>query len=224
MPRNADTLDVFFGLEGENGKTPKELASAVRTAVVAQLREGAKAVAVAKAFTGKAPETQLDLATTEVIGLLRRAMTGVSIPDVLVSGWTKYSALRKYANASEYPPDKTYVEPFFKQTLTSKHRPFVELKLGGMPSGKVQFEVAVDITFEEVSLSIRGGQIVGAKPGKMSASGTIKCEGKQILKRKFGDFTLPGELHFESGVVLDPKAAGLASPSLPSSTPSVHPA
>jgi hypothetical protein len=223
MPRNADTLDVFFGLEGENGKTPKEVASAVRAAVVAQLREGAKAVAVAKAFTGKAPETQLDLATTEVIGLLRRAMTEVSISDVLASGWNKYSAVRKYANASEYPPDKTYVEPVFKQTLTSKHRPFVELTLGGVPTGKVQFEVAVDITFEEVSLSIRGGHIVAARPGKTSASGTIKCGGKQIFTRKLGEFVLPGEIRFESGVVLDPKAAALAPQSLPLSTPTVHP-
>jgi hypothetical protein len=207
MSGTAQTLDLFFGLEGEDGKAPKELANAVRGAVATQLREAAKAVAAAKVFAGKTPETQLDLASTEVIGFLRRAMADLSIPELLATGWSKYSALRKYANAREYPPDKTYVEPFFKQTLTSTHHPFVELRLGGVPTGKVEFEVEVKVTFEEVSLSIRGGRIVAAKPGKTSASGTIKCEDKDVLTRKLGELNLPGEIHFGSGIALDPRAA-----------------
>ena len=202
MPDNPHSLDLFFGLQGEDGNAPKELTTAVRAAVAAQLREGAKAVAAAKIFTGKAPETQLDLAATEVIGALRRAMADLSIPQLLVSGWSKYAALSKYSNAHDYPADNTYVEPFFEQTLTSTHRPFVELRLGGFPTGKVEFEVEVKVTFEEVSLAIRGGRITSAKPGKATASGAIKCEDTQVLERKLGELTLPGELHFNSGIAL----------------------
>ena len=206
MPGKAQSLDLFFGLQGDDGEAPKELASAVRAAVASQLQAGAQAVAAAKVFTGKAPETQLDLAATEVIGLLRGAMADVSIPEVLAGSWSKYSALAKYANAREYPPDKTYVEPFFKQTLTSTHHPFIELRLGGVPTGKVTFTVEVKVTFEEVSLSIRGGRIVAAKPGKVSASGTIKCEDKEVLTRKLGELTLPGQITFDPGIALGPSA------------------
>ena len=198
MPGNAQSLDVFFGLQGEDGKAPQELTSAVRAAVAGQLREAAKAVAAAKLFTGKAPETQLDLAATEVIGFLRGAMADLSIPELLASCWSKYSALSRYTNARDYPPDKTYVEPFFEQTLTSTHHPFVELRLGGVPTGKVEFTVEVKVVFAEVSLSIRGGRIIAAKPGKASASGTLKCEDKQVLTRKLGELELPGELRFHA--------------------------
>jgi hypothetical protein len=200
MPDNPHTLDLFFGLQ--DGDAPEELTSAVRAAVAAQLREAAKAVAAAKVFTGKAPETQLDLAATEVIGVLRRALGELSIPQLLASGWSKYTALSKYADARQYPPENTYVEPFFEQTLTSTHHPFVELRLGGVPTGKVEFEVELRVMFEEVSLSIRAGRITAARPGKTSASGVIKCEGKQVLERKLGELTLPGELRFTSGIAL----------------------
>lgn len=206
MPSSAQTLDLFFGLQDADGKAPQELTSAVRAAVVGQLREGAKAVAAAKVFTGKAPETQLDLAATEVIGFLRGSLADLSIPELLAGGWSKFSALSKYANAREYPPDKTYVEPFFEQTVTSTHHPFVELRLGGVPTGKVEFTVEVKITFAEVSLSIRGGRIVAAKPGKASASGTLKCEDKQVLTRKLGELELPGELRFHAVIEADSRA------------------
>jgi len=202
MSDNPHTLDLFFGLNGEDGKPPAELTHAVRAAVAAQLREAAKAVAAAKVFTGKAPDTQLDLAATEVIGALRRAMADLSIPQLLASGWSKYAALSKYADARAYPSDTTYVEPFFEQTLTSTHHPFVELRLGGVPTGKVEFAVEVAVTFEEVSLSIRGGRIMSARPGKASASGTIKCEDRQVIERKLGELTLPGEIPFTSGIPL----------------------
>jgi hypothetical protein len=208
MADNPHTLDLFFGLASDDGTAPKELTSAVRSAVAAQLREAAKAVAAAKLFTGKAPETQLDLAASEVIGFLRRSMADLSIPQLLMSGWRKYSALRKYAKAGAYPPENTYVEPFFEQTLTSTHHPFIELRLGGVPTGKVEFEVEVQITFEEVSLSIRGGRIVSARPGKASASGTLECEGTRVLERKFGELALPGELHFHSATAIEAPVHG----------------
>ncbi|HEY4304706.1 MAG TPA: hypothetical protein VGM82_09575 [Gemmatimonadaceae bacterium] len=207
MSDNLQTLDLFFGLHDEDGNAPKELTAAVRTAVAAQLREAAKAVAVAKVFTGKAPETQLDLAASEVIGFLRSSMADLSIPQLLASGWSRYAALSKYANAKEYPPDKTYVEPFFEQTLTSTHQPFVELRLGGVPTGKVEFEIEVKITFEEVSLSIRGGRITSAKPGRATASGALKCEHQQVLERKLGELTLPGELRFNTGIEIAPRVS-----------------
>jgi hypothetical protein len=209
MPDNPHTLDLFFGLDGDDGKAPKAMARAVRAAVATRLRDAAKTVAAAKVFAGKAPETQLDLATTEVVGVLRRTMADLSIPQLLASGWSKYSALNKYANAREYPPDNTYVEPFFEQTLTSTHHPFVELRLGGVPTGKVEFEVEVSVTFEEVALSIRGGRITAAKPGKVSASGTVKCEGERVVDRKLGELTLPGEIRFPSGIALP---AGVPTP------------
>jgi hypothetical protein len=211
MPADTHTLDLFFGLKSGDGKAPQELTAAVRAAVAKEIREAAKTVAAARLFTGKAPETQLDLAATEVIGFLRRAIADVSIPQVLAGCWSKYAALRKYSNALDYPADKTYVEPFFTQTLTSAHHPFIELKLGGVPTGKVEFEVEVQVTFEEVSLSIRAGRIVAARPGKTSASGTIKCEGTPVVTRTLGELELPGEMHFHSGIAIGAERSGLES-------------
>ena len=191
MPADTHTLDLFFGLESEDGKAPQELTAAVRAAVAKEIREAAKTVAAARLFTGKAPETQLDLAATEVISFLRRAIADVSIPQVLAGCWSKYAALRKYSNARDYPADKTYVEPFFTQTLTSAHHPFIELKLGGVPTGKVEFEVEVQVTFEEVSLSIRGGRIVAARPARRPRLERSNVKARRLSRENSASWSCP---------------------------------
>jgi hypothetical protein len=195
------TLELFFGLDGTDGKTPKELVDAVRSAVTRQLAEAATTAAAVKAFAGKTvSETQLALSASEVIGFFRRAMSDLSIPQLLGSAWSKYAALRKYTNTRDYPPDKLYTEAFFKQTVTSTHKPFVELKVGGVKVATVVFAVEVKVTFEEVSLSIQDGRIMAAGTGKVMASGSVKCEDVEVLKRKLGQLELPGRIAFQDGI------------------------
>ena len=202
------TLEVFFGLDGKDGKTPRELVSAVRDAVSSQLAETARVAAAAKAFAGRGiSETQLGLAAIEVIGFLRRAMADLSIPHLLGSAWSKYAALRKYTNSREYPPDTLYTEAFFKQTVTSTHKPFVELQVGGVKVATVKFVVEVKVTFEEVTLAIQDARIMAAKTGKVTASGTVKCEEVDVLKRKLGQLELPGQIRFQGGLAISSRSA-----------------
>jgi hypothetical protein len=139
-----------------------------------------------------------------VIALLRKELSDLSIPALLANGWAKYDAFRKFCKEPEHPPTTTYVVPLFKHTISSKHRPVIELRLDGVPAGKVSFEVEVSIAFEEVSVVIKNKRFMAVQTGSAQAKGTLKCEGTQILERTLSKIDLPGKISLGAGYLIEP--------------------
>jgi hypothetical protein len=142
-----------------------------------------------------------------VIALLRKELSDLSIPRLLVGGWTQYDKFRDYCDEKKHPPREHCVIPLFEHTISSTHRPVVELRIDGVPAGRVNFEVKLSITIESVSVVITNKRFMAAQLGAVEAKGEVKCEGVDILERKLGRFDLPGTLTFGDGYPIEPFAA-----------------
>lgn len=207
MDERTHTVALFFGLTPKGGKVPEDMAAKVEFATKEAIHKVAKQAGVIKAVLDHGvPASQWAAAATQVIALLHKELSDLSIPMLLVRGWTKYEKFREYCDEEKHPAHERNVIPLFKHTLSSTHRPVVEVRINGVPAGRVNFEVKLSVTIESVSLVIINKRFMAARPGVVEAKGTVKCEGIDILERKLGKFDLPGEIKFGDGYPIDPFA------------------
>jgi hypothetical protein len=205
MDEHTHNVALFFGLTPEGGGVPENVAEAVAKATKAAVLNAAKDVGAVKTVLSRPlPVTQWLASGTQVIALLRKELSDISIPGLLANGWTKYDAFRKFCKEPEHPPTTTYVVPLFKHSISSKYRPVIELRLDGVPAGKVSFEVEVSVAFEEVSVVIRNKRFMAVQTGAAQAKGTLKCEGTQILEHALAKIDLPGKISFGDGFLIEP--------------------
>jgi hypothetical protein len=213
MDEHTSSVALFFGLTPEGGGVPKEMTAAVAEATKKAVQQAATHVSVIKTVLEHGlPSVQWTAAGNQVVDLLRNELASLSIPALLAKGWTKYAPFREYCKEPKYTPNKRYVVPLYKHTLSSKHRPVIELRLDGLPAGKVNFEVELSLTFESAALVIQNKRFMSVTPGTAEAKGTLKCEGAQILERKLDKISLPGEISFGDGFPIEPFAASTEPP------------
>jgi hypothetical protein len=205
MSESTHNVALFFGLTPDGGGVPENMTSVVTKATKVAVIEAAKNVKTLKTVLEKPlPLTQWAASAGQVIALLRKELSDLSIPELLAKGWLKYDGFRAYCKEPEHPPATRYVVPLFKHSISSKHRPVIELRLDGVPSGKVTFEVELSIEFEEVAVVIQNKRFMAVETGAAQAKGTIKCEGTQILEHKLEKIKLPGHISFGDGYLIDP--------------------
>ena len=205
MSESKYNIALFFGLTPEGGGVPEDMKAAVTKATKAAVLAAAKDVKSLKTVLARPlPVTQWAASGAQVIALLRKELNDLSIFHLLANAWLKYDGFRAYCKEPEHPPTTRYVVPLFKHTVSSKHRPVIELRLDGTPAGKVNFEVEFSIEFEEVSVVIQNKRFMAVEMGSAQAKGTIKCEGTQILEHKLEKIKLPGEKSFGDGYLIDP--------------------
>jgi hypothetical protein len=219
MDERTHTVALFFGLTPKAGGVPEDAVTKIEFATREAVQKAATQAGVIKAVLQRGvPATQWAAAAGQVMALLHKELADLSIPRLLVEGWTKYEKFREYCNEAKHPAAERNVVPLFKHTLTSTHKPAVELRIDGAPAGRVNFEVKLAVTIETVSLVIMNKRFMAALPGAVEASGTVKCEGIDILERKLGKFDLPGEMKFGDGYPIDPFAVS-ATPERETASP-----
>jgi len=211
MDERTHTVALFFGLTPKGGGVPEDAVAKVEFALKESVHKVAAQAGVIKAVLDRGvPATQWVAAAGQVIALLHKELSDLSIPRLLVGGWTKYEKFREYCDEDKHPAGERSVVPLFKHTLSSTHRPSVELRIDGVPAGRVNFEVKLSVTIESVSVVITNKRFMEALPGAAEAKGTVKCEGIDVLERKLGRFDLPGKIPFGDGFPIDPFAATAA--------------
>ena len=205
MDERTHTVALFFGLTPKGGGVPEDAVAKVEFALKEAVHKVATQAGVIRAVLDHGvPATQWVAAAGQVMALLHKELSDLSVPTLLVGGWTKYEKFREYCDENRHPAHERSVIPLFKHTLSSTHRPAVELRIDGVPAGRVNFEVKLSVTIESVSIVIMNKRFMAARPGAAEAKGTVKCEGIDVLERKLGRFDLPGEIKFGDGYPIDP--------------------
>ncbi|HEX7978993.1 MAG TPA: hypothetical protein VF461_10350 [Gemmatimonadaceae bacterium] len=208
MDERTHTVALFFGLTPEGGGVSEDAVAAVESATKDTVRKVASQASVIKAILQHGvPATQWAAAASQVIALLHKELSDLSIPQLLAGGWTKYEKFQAYCDETKHPAHERNVIPLFTHTVSSTHRPTVELRIDGVPAGRVDFEVELSVTIESVSVVIMNKRFMAAQLGAVEAKGTVKCEGVDILERKLGRFDLPGTLSFGDGYPIEPSAS-----------------
>jgi hypothetical protein len=121
---------------------------------------------------------------------------------ILVGGWKKMAELRGYTDRSKYGPDETVLVEITRHTVTSTHKPSLEVLVDGVKIDTLPFELKLTLTLDGAVLTIRDGKILAVSPGKCTAGGEMTLEGYEIFKREAASVKLPGTWTFKEPIAI----------------------
>jgi hypothetical protein len=127
----------------------------------------------------------------------------VRVVDILAAAWNTRRELLQYADRAKYPAGQIVDHAIAKHEIKSTHRPRLQIMLDHSPLGpEIEFEVIVGLKLEAAILRIQDARIMGARLGKVSGTGTIKCEGATLFSRPTKPVDLPLTISFGTGLAI----------------------
>ncbi|HYJ78111.1 MAG TPA: hypothetical protein VEW03_00715 [Longimicrobiaceae bacterium] len=137
---------------------------------------------------------------------LREAL-GAPFADILGGAWSRYADLWKFCDRKAYPPDKVSVVTLAEHTITSTHQPYVDIELSAilpMPVRlRLDFQADVEAKIQGARLAIRDGKIRKLHAATVVFSGSLHCEGKQVLSRE-ATLKIEKGISFGDGIPIRP--------------------
>lgn len=131
-------------------------------------------------------------------------LTEVPLDNVLISAWTAYRELKKYADPRQYPPDTIARLTLSTHRLTSTHEPRIDIRVPGLPPVSLNFELKLELTVEGAILVIHAGRVTGLDGARGQVRGTLKCQGRQIAQAKSKPYSFAEKaLTFPTGIPID---------------------
>ena len=161
------------------------------------------------ALAREAVESFLPDVARELAARVREVLE-VPVPEVLASAWGRSVELLKYRDPERYPPEKVSIVPLATHTVTSRHRPRVEVEVNGvLPTPvtlRLELEVELTAEVEGAKIAIQAGKIRKLFAGTVHLEGTLSFEGEEITSAE-RDVSIPGEIRLGDGIAIAPTIA-----------------
>ncbi len=194
MDNGEITIARVFGYQGKSAAQLKSKAL-----------EGAVAVSALKqALEKEAGQIKWPVALEEVVKQVG-ILLNVPLGAVISTAWNKYRVLMKYSDAEKYSPDETFLVPFAEHTITSKHRPYIDVLIGDRRIGRIDFAIDISLTLKGFIAKVQGGRLREIRVGTCRAKGTIACEDFLLLEKESDSLELPGTINLGEGVPISPR-------------------
>jgi hypothetical protein len=126
----------------------------------------------------------------------------VDLAWVIVSTWSKYRELNKYADPEKYPSKESNLVPLAKHTLTAAYHPYLEVLFNGKPLEKIVFDITLSLDLEGCVLTIQNGKIMKARTGSCQGKGKIAFKGYVLTEKSLKKIALPGTIELGEGISL----------------------
>ena len=126
----------------------------------------------------------------------------VSVLDLLLSGWEKYTLIADYAKKSREAPGKAHVVPLHKQSLTSEHHPSIDLLINEKLVERLDFTIKLKLDFAGARLTLESGEVRALETGECTGSGEVYLRNTRLYKQTFGKLDLPGVVRFGPGLTV----------------------
>ncbi len=127
-------------------------------------------------------------------------LLNIPIPEVLIRAWRESGVLNKYTNKEEYDPEAIVFIELKEHTITSNHKPHLDIEINNRSIGKITFEINLELTVQGIILKIQDARIKQIRTGIVKASGVINCEGVEITKKESEEIQLPGTIELGEGI------------------------
>ncbi|UWX57558.1 hypothetical protein NY406_10230 [Chlorobaculum sp. MV4-Y] len=124
----------------------------------------------------------------------------IDLAEIMLRAWKNYFDLSKYADTETYPPDRSYLEPLIEHTISSRHKPEIEIKIDQIISKTIAFDISIQLNLKGFTLEITGGKIMKIHTGECSGKGSVKCLDVTLLEKALGTITLPGIIDLGEGI------------------------
>ena len=124
----------------------------------------------------------------------------IDLANIMLRAWKNSFDLSKYADADTYPPDHSYLEPLVEHSISSRHKPKIEVEIDQIISKTIAFDIAIQLKLKGFTLEITGGKIMKIHTGECSGKGSLKCLDVTLLEKALGTVTLPGIIDLGEGI------------------------
>lgn len=131
-------------------------------------------------------------------------LLSVTIPDILIRAWNEADILNKYINREKYDPEEIILIELKEHTVSSKHKPYLDVEVNNTSIGRIDFEVDIEILVKGSVLKIQDARIRQLRTGTLKISGVIHCEGLEITKKESKEISLPGAIELGRGIPIAP--------------------
>lgn len=182
---------LFFG---PNAEPPRSMLEAIHSAKRTENAKGKLLVL--------AQDLSWSDAWTDICKYLPE-LFDITLKDTFLYSLKKLREIRKYADPEKYPPDKVVTVHLGDRTLTSKHRPRIELIVGEIVADQLEFQIELKVVIEALGLRIRDGVITMIDTGHCTASCNVSLDGTHVFEKDLGEIDLPGRLSLGKGIPLN---------------------
>jgi pterin-4a-carbinolamine dehydratase len=140
-----------------------------------------KVVRLKKEIQIKEPQLKWQKVLEEIIGASLKLLD-TKLKDILEGGWEKYNEVNKFLERVDFSDDETFMVPLVEHTITSEHHPKIEIRLGEIYVGAIDFELQLQLVLSGIILKISNHKIQSIKAGICTSSGYFSCEGVVIFE------------------------------------------
>ena len=126
----------------------------------------------------------------------------IQITDVLTGAWKTHRKLKKFADPKQYPPGTASTVPLATHHIKVNQKPYLEITVDGVPQGKIEFDLELDLAIDGGMLVIQDGRIMRLEAGKARLTGTVKCEGVVVVERASREYDWNAGISFREGILI----------------------
>jgi len=123
-------------------------------------------------------------AADDHVAAVAHGLLDLDLGGLIIAAWGKWADLTAAAKRTFATPDSSEVVELAVHTITSTHRPSVELLVNDVHVATVHFELAVKVVIKGLVASVQHGRLVAVHAGDCDLTATLAAEGRQLAKRE----------------------------------------
>ena len=154
---------------------------------------------VGRELQGKVPGP-FWLSARSAIDQALQSLLAIPMIDILGAGWTKYRALIEYRDRRKHPSEEVALFPLHEHTITSTHKPQIEIYINDRRVGSIDFEIQLVLEIETAILKIQDGKIWEIETGACRGAGILMYGPAVLYERKTSQVQLPKLMSFSKGL------------------------
>ena len=108
----------------------------------------------------------------------------IRVSHLLVTYWQKGDAVARALRESAESPDRTVDVSLYDCSTEATLSPVIEVRLAKSTLKRLQFTVALPMTFKAVQLRLKGGAVIDAIGGECHIGGNLALEGLTLATLK----------------------------------------
>jgi hypothetical protein len=137
-------------------------------------------------------------AVTHQLASMVNDLLDIDLISVLAAAWRTHDKLVEAGKRTAAAPGTEEVVELGTHTITSVHKPAVELILDGKSVGEVHFELTFTCDVTGAVGTVRGGALINIGLTRLDLEGALDCEGVEVV-RKRAKLQLPGTVRLGDG-------------------------
>lgn len=126
---------------------------------------------------------------------------GLDLLDLAAGGWRKHAELTAAARRTRSAPGSEEVVALATHSITSHHRPFVDVFVDGTKIGTLEVELTLRFRVAALVAVVRDAFLVRVRSGECTIDGTLAVQ-RTVLAERQGQLDLPGTMRLRAPIPL----------------------